>query len=250
MSYQQIGALVTKAQELLDTIKGGGIQAMEAAFNSSLALWNSKVDSAVATVSNYASQLPCIALTDNQVLKITEGKTIPDTLGAHANVSIELVALVHNDPAVRDAATKSLLTSMESDVRKEFPDFNIIKDGHYSRAFNVVRVSWDFTGKEPNYLVFPTYKGSSVPLGSISTAAAFVKLESGEIYSPAFATGATLGEWRFTRKSYSSNSFGDYLFCHPYAKTPTGSMLIALPVVATGYIDHPKKLFALPEISE
>ena len=80
------------------------------------------------------------------------------------------------------------------------------------------------------------------------TAAAFVKLESGEIHSSAFATGATLGEWRFTRLAYKGSSFGSYIHSHPYAKSEKGSMLIALPVIATGHLDHPNKLFVLPEI--
>ncbi|EJI1385460.1 hypothetical protein ABVF78_004240 [Vibrio alginolyticus] len=258
--FTAIGQLVTEARNLLDSIKGGAIRTMQNSFDSSLVGWGNKLDKAIAkynddflnVISPAADQLPNIALTSNQTLVIADGHTIPSSFRANAHVTIDLVKHIPSNPATRDGNALSLLTDIESDIRKEFNDFSLRKNSHYKKGFNIVRLSWDFSGKPPEWLIFPTYNGSSVPVVSMMTAAAFVKLESGSLNSAAiaFAEGAALGEWRFTQKTYLGSNFGAYLHCHPYASSDTGSMLIALPVIGTGYIDHPKKLLALPEISE
>ncbi|MEZ8704140.1 hypothetical protein AB6D74_20055 [Vibrio cyclitrophicus] len=257
--FTAIGQLVTEARNLLDSIKGGAIRTMQATFDNSLVGWGNKLDAAIAkytadfrnVISPAADQLPNIALTGNQALSIVDGNTVPTAFKVNAHTTVELVKSIPSSPTARDGNALSLLTEIESDVRKAFNDFSIQKNSYYKTGFNIIRLSWDFSGGSPGWLIYPTYKGTSVPIASLMTAAAFIKLESGDLsVNSAFAEGAALGEWRFTKRTYLGSSFGSYTLPHPYANSDTGSMLIALPVIGTGYIDHPKKLFALPEIGE
>lgn len=258
--FSAIGQLVTEARNLLDSIKGGAIRTMQTTFDSSLVSWGNKLDAAIAkhtadfrnVIAPVTDQLPNIALTGNQSLIIADGNTVPTSFRANSHTTFELVKYVPSDPLSRDGEVLSLLTEIESGVLKEFSDFSIRKNSHYKHGFNIIRLSWDFSGGSKEWLIYPTYRGQSVPIASMMTAAAFVKLESGYLNgtASAFAKGAVLGEWRFTRSTHLGSDFGSYLHSRPYASSDVGSMLIALPVVGTGYIDHPKKLFAMPEISE
>ncbi|ANW25817.1 hypothetical protein BA953_16605 [Vibrio coralliilyticus] len=238
-NYAALGDIVTQSRQLLDLIKGGALAKFD--------------QDAKAFLANMQDTAPNIALTRNQVLGASVGRTLPDCLGVNQKVTLSLVASINGNPTARDAQAKSLLADIQTGVQRDYADFRIRESNWYWKTFNIYRVSWDFLADDIKYLVFPSMNEllSPVPGGRPMTSAAFVKLEQGELIQSNdahFAQGAVLGEWRFTKTDYNVNAFGYYIHAHPYAQSLQGSMLIALPVVATGYLNHPNKLFALAEM--
>lgn len=256
--FAKISELVTQGQQLLDSIKGGAIRIMQQEHVAGLAALATKGQGAIAKLTvDYANvlkptteQIPNIAITKNQVLEQSTSN-IPNSLIVNSSVSVSKFATVSHVPSARDAGILTLLSEIETGVKKDFPDFDIRKSAHYYQTFNVFRISWDFGSGDPSWLFLPGVNNGNgaIPFSSVMTGAALVKLESGSMGYHALATGAVLGEWRFTKEILTGNYFGKYVNCHPYAASKQGSMLVALPVVATGYLDHPSKLLALPENS-
>ncbi|MFL7040268.1 hypothetical protein [Vibrio lentus] len=272
-NFTAIGQLVTEARTLLDSIKGGAIRAMQTQFdalkqtfatdtqraltnfqsssNAKIAQQDQALRNAVAPILD---KVTVLALTKNQTMDVSSG-SIPDGFLVNSGVSFTLVETISSNPALRSGAQLQLLSAMASGIKEEFPDFNIREHGHYFRSFNVFRVSWDFgdsfDGHE--WIFFPPYGGDNkagnkpFPRVGVSTVASLIKLESGGV-SGFLARGCTQGKWKFSKSINTGDGFGNYVHPHPVTGDRTGSFLIALPVAATGFIDHPRKLFALPEI--
>lgn len=272
-NFAAIGGLVTECRNLLDTIKGGAIRVMETQFealkqafstdtqqvlnnfqsasNAKIAQQDQALRNAVAPILD---KVTVLALTKNQTMDVISG-SIPDGFMVNGGVTMELVERISAAPSGRSGAQMQILSDMKAGVKLDFPDFNIRELQHFFKSFNVFRVSWDFPesfdGSE--WLLFPSFGGVNAisnfhtPISGASCDAALVKLESGSLYG-GFAAGAKEGKWCFTRQQRESTTFGSYIHPHPVATSRQGSMLVALPVTASGFIDHPRKLFALPEL--
>ncbi|MEZ8417966.1 hypothetical protein AB6D02_12010 [Vibrio splendidus] len=271
--FTAIGQLVTEARTLLNSIKGGAIRAMQTQFdalkqtfvtdtqraltnfqsssNAKIAQQDQALRNAVAPILD---KVTVLALTKNQTMDVSSG-SIPDGFMVNSGVSMTLLDRIESAPYNRSGAQLQILKDIKSGVKLDFPDFNIREQNHFFRSFNVFRVSWDFPesfdGSE--WLVFPSFCGGNAinnwhtPISGSGCDVALVKLESGTSYG-GFAVGAKEGRWCFTHQKRESTSFGSYIHPHPIATSRQGSMLVALPVTASGYIDHPHKLFALPEL--
>ncbi|WP_017191189.1 hypothetical protein [Vibrio harveyi] len=271
--FTAIGQVVTEARNLLDSIKGGAIRTMQtqvdalkqkfssdtqqalndfqSASNAKIAQQDQALRNAVAPILD---KVTVLAITKNQTMDVSAG-SIPDGFLVNSGVSFTLLETISSNPALRSGAQLQLLSEMASGIKEEFPDFDIREQGHYFRNFNVFRVSWDFGDSFDGYewIFFPPYAGDNksgntpFPKVGVSTVASLIKLESG-VASGFLASGGTQGKWKFSKSVNSGDSFGTYVHPHPVTTDKTGSFLIALPVAATGFIDHPRKLFALPEI--
>lgn len=249
-SYTALGELVTESRQLLDLIKGGAISTMQTEHAQAIAQFEGN---ARAFLANVQDVVPNLALSGNQTLQIDNGATIPRLFAAHAKVSMTLVGTIHGQPDLRTPQAIEMLTDMENGIKKQYPHFSIRANNYYRDSFNVVRVSWDFSGvTTPRYLCYPLFNGAGISIHHINplSSAALIKLENGSLAPGAeyFARGAVLGEWRYCHTIHTDNRFGSYLHLHPFATSETGSFLMALPVVATGYLNRPEKLFTIPEV--
>ncbi|CAK1755394.1 Phage tail protein [Vibrio crassostreae] len=260
--FTAIGQLVTEARNLLDSIKGGAIRTMQTqvdalkkafssdtqqALNDFASASNAKIaqqDQALRdAVEPIIGKLATIALSPNQTMMVESGATVPKGFRASKHVTLEKIETISSSPTARSGYQLQILSEMENDIRLKFPDFSIRKTSHYSNQFNVFRVSWDLPEDTDmngaHWTIFP----GTVPLSGIVSCAAFVKLEEG-LANGSLMSSSTLGKWVFSQHTYKGN-FGTYVNAHPIARTPKGSFLIALPVLSTGYLNHPKKLFFL-----
>lgn len=269
-NFQAIGQLVIKAQDLLDSIKGGAIRVMQTQFDelkqtlssdsqTALANFKSTSDAAITAqeqalinaVEPIVGKLPTIALTQNQVMNVAEGATLPEHFIVAGGMTLTHVETISENPNLRSGAQMQMLTDMESDIQLEYPDFDIAKTNYYISSFNVFRVSWDFSvgyaDGYSQYTLYPRHSPelASVPISGAVSAASFIKLEDGNVKG-GLASSSTLGKWKFSTSTIEATTFGERINFHPNTSTLKGSFLIALPVVTTGYLNHPKKLFALP----
>ena len=191
------------------------------------------------------SKVPRIELTKNQVLEITSG-TLPHGMTFKAGTTVSLHRTIERSPASRDQQQRDLLGEIQGSVREQFSDFDIRAELYHYANFNIIQIDW--TGIQVgDWIFYPDIKQtdgySSVPYGGEVTRAAFVKLLSGDV-SGYFGNDTVLEKWRFCRSTRNSSEFGGYAHPTMTALTESGSMLIALPVVTTGVLDHPSKLFA------
>ncbi|AIW16281.1 hypothetical protein VITU102760_12240 [Vibrio tubiashii] len=248
--YTALGELVSESRQLLDLIKGGAINTMQTEHTQALAKFNAD---ATAFLANMQDAVPNLALSGNQTLQVAEGATIPSLFGANERVTMTRVTAIDGQPQLRTAEMKAMLADIEAGVKTQFPDFSILANNHYRDSFNIFRVSWDFSNYDKTpYLCYPLSNSVGIPIHNIKplTSAALIKLESGSLIkgNSYFAEGAVLGEWRYCYTMHEDTHFGSYIYAHPFPASETGSFLMALPVVATGYLNRPEKLFTIPEI--
>lgn len=99
---------------------------------------------------------------------------------------------------------------------------------YLSASFEIWRVDW--TTDTPSYLAY-----QSLNLPPVSTVAAYTKLLAGNI-SDHWAHGAEIDQWKITGTHYHAPGNLYYTNCHPIRRSPTGSMLFALPAVVAGRV--------------
>ncbi|NOI20780.1 hypothetical protein F0223_21385 [Vibrio coralliilyticus] len=261
-NFSAISQMVTEARGLLDTIKGGAISTMQTQFDTLKQAFSADTQQALSQFQNDSNariaqqdqalrnaiepitgKLATIALSPNQTMTVENGATIPKGFSVNSLVTLEKVETIHNDPASRSGSQLQILSDMETDIRMEYPDFDVRKTEHYIRSFNVFRVSWDLPeGTNMNGSHWTLFPGP-VALSGIISGAAFIKLEEG-LANGGLMASSTLGKWKFSQFTHGGY-FGGYIHAHPIARTNKGSFLIALPVLLTGYLDHPNKAFFL-----
>jgi hypothetical protein len=265
-NFQAIGQLVIKAQDLLDSIKGGAIRQMENAVDALKQTFTADTQAALTDFANKSSakiaqqdqalrnavepivgKLAIIALSPNQTMQLEGNAVVPKGFYLRAGMTLDKVETISHAPVARTAEQLKMLSDMELDIRAEYPDFDIRKSIHYAKPFNVFRVAWDFPEDTVMNGSHWTFFPGTIPLSTVTSIAAFVKLEEG-IANGGLMANSKLGSWEFSSAT-SSGRFGSYLNAHPIARTRKGSFLIALPVLSTGYLNHPNKLFALPELN-
>lgn len=271
-NYESLGLLITKTRDLLDSIRGGAIRKMKDEYQVAKANMsqehstvlsdfarqsNAKIEEQQAAIDKLAitpilEKMTRLSLTINQVMKPHDYRPLPRGFGANKGVTFSLVETIRDTPMIRSAAASELLTEMETDIKTDYPDFNIRADDAYISDFYVYRVSWDFEGafSGEEWLFMPDYHGSragGMPSVGISTAASFIKLESG-IPEGYFVDGGEIGKWKFSSRIEEGLGFGRCCFPNPITRVSAGSFLIALPVVSTGVINHPRNLFSLSSL--
>ncbi len=268
--YQTIGQLITKTRDLVDSIRGGAIRKMKDEYQVVKAIMsqehdavlsdfssksNAKIEEQQAAIDKLAitpilDKMTRLALTKNQIMRPHRYRPEPDGYFINQGVTLSLVETIKSMSTMRSAAAISLLNNMESDIKADYPDFDIRADSDYPDSFNVFRVSWDFgvefSGEE--WLFSPNHYGGGGMLSvGISTAASFIKLENG-IADGYFARGGEIGKWKFSSLIEESQGFGSGCYPEPITQVSAGSFLIALPVVSTGILSHPRNLFVLPQL--
>jgi hypothetical protein len=251
--FTNVAALVAQGQSLLDLVKGGHITQLEAdnaaklgevdaALAAKIAQANTDIAAAMLPINEKLSRLQ---LTKNQELKIDSG-TVANDMVLRAGVTSSLVATISGDIGLRDASQVNLLSEISADVIAQFADFDMKSGNYHISDWNVVRLTWDFgagfSGEQGLGYLGAKQAGRGTPFDVEYTAASFVKLESGGVQGHYF-NGVELDKWRFCNKYISYGGFGAFHNFAFTANTQTGSVLIALPVVTTGIIDHPHKLF-------
>lgn len=254
--FTNLAALVAQGQSLLDLVRGGHITQLEAdnaaklgevdvALAAKIAQANTDIANATAPIN---SKLPAIRLSTNQELSISSG-SVPDgmLLNASANVVVTTFADIFAAPIMRDGAQLSVLTEMQNDIKEQFADFDIRAGSNYWEGFKVIQLDWDFGAEfNTNDWVFhmdSIQGGNNRYSDREKTIAAFVKVLSGDV-SGHFSQGVELSKWRFCSEQILSERFASYTNVVFRTLASAGSILLALPVISTGNIDHPKNIFS------
>ena len=272
-NYESLGLLITKVRDLLDSIRGGAIRKMKDEYQVTKANMSQEHTAALSELSRSSDtklkevELALrrlrtsgdtlnLALTKNQVMDY--GWDGPAAgFSANRNVKLSPFQLINQIYDFRSAVEISLLNDIEADVKADYPDFCIRANDDYHTKFYIFRVSWDFPDdrlSEFRWLFTPDHFGSmdaggaSMPSIGVSTAAAFVKLESGTPPTGYFVDGCEVGKWKFSTYTKDNHGFGSSYLPRPMAQSASGSLLIALPVISTGVIGHPDDFFVLPSI--
>jgi hypothetical protein len=259
--FTNLAALVAQGQSLLDLVKGGHITQLEAdsaaklvEVDVALALKIAQANTAIANATKPVdSKIPHLQLSANQELKITSA-SIPDDMLVSAGVTIELFENIARSGDARTTEAYQLLIDMQNEIKEQFADFSIRDSISYALEFNVIRLSWDFSGdfvaRKTLLKLMTAKRMSSFFQRADQTAAAFLKLESGGI-SGELTDGHELAKWRYCSTLGSKHWQGQFGAYRPFsiiAETETGSLLLALPAVITGSIGHPSNLFKNIEV--
>lgn len=181
--------------------------------------------------------LPRIVITRNQELDFDASNGFPLNFSFATGVTPSLHTIINNYKDKSDDAV-AMLREMSDDMGAELSINN-----YYRRDFKVFKLSW--SGKPP-WLAYPECSDSSglpsIPLNTLTTIGAFVKVLSGEIYG-SWTEGNQVGKWTFCRQHYSPAYFGSYIHLHPIPVSDSGELLVALPAAITGFIDKPEQWF-------
>jgi hypothetical protein len=251
--FTNLAALVAQGQALLDLVKGGHITQLEAdsaaklgEVDTALALKIAQANADIANATKPVNeQIPRICLSKNQRLAITSG-TVPDNFAIHVGSTSTLLHTVNKGIGIRTVEAQVLLDEIEAEIIEQYLDFKV-SSGELGQTFNVVRIAWDITGFDGSEDIFAleSVHGERIRQADEITFACLVKLESGTLDKTfSIFNNHELGKWRFSKKY---QVFGDTM--NPYVvggikvTSATGSMLIALPVVTTGRIEHPNDIF-------
>jgi hypothetical protein len=259
--FTNLAVLVAQGQALLDLVKGGHITQLEAdnaaklgEVDTALALKIAQANTAIANATKPVdSKIPHLQLSANQELKITSG-SVPDDMWVSKGVTIEVLENISRQGSGRTAGAYQLLIEMQNDIQEQFADFSIRDGISYVLEFNVIRLSWDFTGDFTGFnSLLKLNTAKNVPTFfqvADQTVASFLKLESGGVIG-ALTDGCELAKWRYCSTldhKHWEGHFGAYKEFYIAAETQTGSLLLALPAVITGSIGHPSNLFKNIEV--
>lgn len=252
--FTNLAALVAQGQALLDEIKGGKLAQIDASFLQKLAdvdvALAAKIAQANADIANAVApidgKIPHLPLTKNPALIISSG-TVPDDVKTTADSTFSVVAFINRALSNRSAGELALLGEIESDVKEIFADFDIRLNTDYFKAFNVIKIDWDFG---VDFVVGETifglegFEGEDYSLlkSNETTSQVLVKLVSGSVDTNDLLTGAEVNKWRYCNKQKFIDSFGGFTYSAAKATSQTGSLLIALPSVVTGLVSHPKHI--------
>ncbi|MBU2707392.1 phage tail protein [Zooshikella marina] len=216
----------------------------------------------------FKKMIPRIALTQNQALHYPSKIVINNEKEKKQNFSKSVVGLnvpsevtpslfqsIDSAPENRSEQEITVLKEIEKDIQEQFPDFAILKDNHYKSSFNIIKLNWDKLEIHRNrWLAFMTsaqsdYGHIAVPQNLYSTVGAFVKVLSGDISHMHWANGWKHQKWCFcTTHLKPVNRFGSYTHTHPLRLSTKGQVLLALPAVVTGFIDHPSDWFPVASL--
>lgn len=178
-----IGQMVTEARNLLDSIKGGAIRAMQTTFDILVNTSKTQLDAFVgeqygrvtSLLDNVRGELPHVLLTRNQVLETLNNSSIRgfDTLHCEA-FTVTPEAIIY-------AAPKNDTDLTGNGVAADFRA-NVIGDSYVNKGFTILRVAFKRTNSAhlsrlDNFHARGNHQGAA-------TGAAIVKLISG-----------TLGGW-------------------------------------------------------
>lgn len=209
MAFEQDITELVKASDRLTGIVDGKIAEIDG-----------RVSQAQTQVSGYIAgargEAPFYRLTKNQTLTGTSG-SVPSFWSSGAGITYTLVQSVNTgiEWLDRTAEEQALLQAMGRGGIK-----------HFYRNFNIWRMDW--TEVDHLYTMY-----QQINLSTPSTTAAMTKLLSGHI-DGFWADGAT-SEWKLTGR-YNGYANLAYTHIHPNRRTPTGSMLFALPATVAGHV--------------
>ncbi|MFT5879565.1 MAG: hypothetical protein ACI86X_000669 [Moritella sp.] len=260
-NFQAIGQLVTEARNLLDSIKGGAIRAMQtqfdalkismqSTFNAALSSFNAQVAAATAPTADLTSKF--MLSYNPRALDLVANTNVPQKWDIRAQVEVVeqlLIASSKDRPAVQNA----LLAELHADIRTAYPSFNRSANNYLAGSVRAIRIRWDFSSMPEfnhDYIVIPQDKTSGSPLfrNQLVTHAAFVKCLSGEISLQSGAVKTVGTKWTWLRQLYAKSArFGDYIYPCIVATTPVGEAWLLLPGHAAGNITDPNDWFGLPE---
>ena len=260
--FAKISELVTKGQQLLDSIKGGAIRTMQtqfdalkasvqSTFNSKLAGFDAQVAAATKPTADLTAKL---MLSKNvRALDLITDSFVPKGWEFRAQANVEEQILISGSKD-RPAIQNSMLAELQSGVREAYPDFNAAVSQYISGSIRAIRVSWDFSAKDDfthEHIIIPLDKTSGSPLyrNQLVTHAAFVKCISGEVSLQDKSVKTVGTKWTWLRTLYSPQArLGSYVHPCLIAQTPVGEAWVLLPGHAAGNITNPNNWMGLPEL--
>ncbi|SGY98786.1 hypothetical protein [Moritella viscosa] len=260
-NFQAIGQLVIKAQDLLDSIKGGAIRvmqtqfdalkvSMQSSFNTKMAAYNAQIAAATAPTADLTSKF---MLSPNpRAMELITDSTVPKKWAIRAQVNI-VESLIITGSKDRPVEQKAFLAQLHEDVRAAYPTFNGSEHNYTACSMRAVRVVWDFSAQTEfrrEHIIIPQDVTSGEPLflNQLVTHAAFVKCISGEL-SLQDNVKSNGSKWTWLRQLYGKTArLGDYIHPCIIAHTRVGEAWVLLPGHAAGNITDPNDWFGLPEL--
>ncbi|ELX7527400.1 hypothetical protein SKP09_004533 [Vibrio parahaemolyticus] len=232
MSTQEIGQLIDSVNDLTQTVAGKMGEIDQKTQENT-----EKVDQELAKIQ---TKLPRIVMTLNQVLTPAEGQTFPADFSIGGGVNSEVYRVIQASPEHRDSDQIVTLQEIQQDT-----GLNMNISSHYRQSFYIYKLSW--TSGNGQWLAFPRAADDptlyNLPLNTFFTVGAFVKVLSGNVSDEAWLKGHELGKWVFCNSKYEPAGFGRYVHLHPYRKSESGELLVALPAAITGHIESGSNWF-------
>ncbi|WP_448652720.1 hypothetical protein ACSHWC_04655 [Pseudomonas fluorescens] len=236
---QQLAAVVSAANALTNVVTGkiGEI-------DNALAQARAKYEEQLSSLD---SRLPRLAVTKNFNMEPDATGKLIDNWYLHTEVTATKVRTVTMTAAAygRPDADVEFLRQIQTDVREQFPEFDINAAGFLRGSVNVWQMKWTENKTIP-WLAFPSAidtgrQGGStaVPLNTHMTMGAFVRVIEGSVDN-AWAVGAVKGKWRWCSAQVAPDSyFGNYMNAHPHRNSATGLIEVMLAGACTGVVTRP-----------
>lgn len=236
---QQLAAVVSAANSLTNVVTGK-VGEIDKAIAEARRAYD-------AQLLDLKSRLPRLAVTKNfNLYPSADGKLI-DNWGIHGEVACnKLRSITTTSQATgRPQADVDFLLQVQTDVREQFPGFNIRASEYFRTILNVWQLKWATADISP-WLAFPYTVDTAlangtgaVPLNSYITLGAFVRVLEGSI-SGAWSVGAEKGKWRWCSTVVApSELFGAYYHLHPMRTSASGIVEVMLAGACTGVVTSP-----------
>ncbi len=227
MAFEQDLMAKTQANESLTSQVLGKVAGIDAKMSTT----GEQINQVVYDVREKS---PYYRLSKNQRLTGTTG-SVPDHWLSNSGCTYTLVQSVVDSTAWADRTNeeRELLTAMGR-----------AEQAYVYDEFHIWRLDWVMDENDANpFTLYQAVNG----VNAVSVAA-FTKILSGDIDGQ-WANGAT-NQWQLTG-SHLGFTQHKYHHIHGYPKTPTGSVLLALPAAIAGYINFdPKTWGVFPYIGD
>ncbi|MGB3127634.1 MAG: hypothetical protein WBB95_27790 [Pseudomonas sp.] len=240
MSTEQQLAAVVSASNALANVVTGKIGEIDKALADAWAKYDEQL-------SSLNSRLPRLAITKNFSMEPDATGKLIDNWYVHTEVTATNVRTITSSAATygRPDADVEFMRQIQTDVREQFPEFDINAAGFWRNPINVWQMKWSENSSLP-WLAFPCaidngrQSGSTaVPLNAHMTMGAFVRVTEGAI-DHAWATGAVKGKWRWCSTQVTPDSyFANYMNAHPVRSSASGVVEVMLAGACTGVVTRP-----------
>jgi len=236
---QQLTAVVSAANNLAGVVTGKIDEIDKAIANARLAYDSQLLD--------LKSKLPRLAVTKNFNLYPNADATLIDGWGIHGEVvCTKLRSITTESQATgRPQADVDFMLKVQTDIREQFPGFDIRASEYWRTVVNVWQMKWATSGVGP-WLAFPYTVDTAlangtraIPLNSYITMGAFVRVLEGSV-TGAWSVGAEKGKWRWCSTVVAPTEvFGAYYHLHPMRTSSSGVIEVMLAGACTGVVTSP-----------